>query len=382
MIKMVSLISFHGFRGLKIVRGEGQYVWDSDGRKYLDAHTGHGAAFLGHRPPKVVEALKKQLDSVMVVTPTFLSESMEKCLSLLDRVLPSDQNHVYFQNSGTEAVELALKLAFKATNRKKVIAFTGSFHGRTMGSLSVTWNPRYKAGFPSLEVDFGRFNDPSSADLIGEDVAAVIVEPVQGEGGIKPSSPDFLRELRRACDEHNCVLIFDEVQSGFGRTGKVWAHQPRGVGPDILVAGKSMGGGFPVSLVSAKEWVVEPLKGGEHGSTHGGNPLACAAVYGGVRTLLDEDVPSKAAKRGDELMKGLREIGSRLIRDVRGEGLMIGVELRVDVGPILRELQSRGLLALRAGRTVLRLLPPYLITEEDVQKILEDVGDVIRAKGG
>lgn len=379
---MASLIPFQAFRGLKLVKGERQYIWDSDGKRYLDAHTGHGAAFLGHKPPKVVDALKEQLDSIMVVTPAFLSESMERCLSALDQVLPNGLNNVYFQNSGTEAVELALKLAFKATGRKGVIAFTGSFHGRTLGSLSVTWNPKYRAGYPSLEAIFGRFNDPSSADLVGEDTAAVIVEPVQGEGGVKPSSPEFLRELRRACDEHNCVLIFDEVQSGFGRTGRLWAHQSRGTEPDVLIAGKSMGGGFPVSVVASRDWVVEPLRGGEHGSTHGGNPLACAAVYGGVRTLLEEDVPSKAARRGEELIKGLEEIESRLIRDVRGEGLMVGVELRIDVDPLVKELQDRGLLVLRAGKTVLRLLPPYLITEEDVGKILEDVSDAIRARSG
>ncbi len=375
---MVSLISFYGSRGLKLVRGEGQYVWDSEGKRYLDAHTGHGAAFLGHKPPRVVEAIREQMDSIMVVTPSFVSESMEKCLSSLGQILPKGLDHVYFQNSGTEAVELALKLAFKATGRKGVVAFMGSFHGRTLGSLSVTWNPKYRRGYPLIDVRFGRFNDPSSADLIDGEVAAVIVEPVQGESGVRPSAPEFLREVRRACDEHGCALIFDEVQSGFGRTGEVWSHLRRGVEPDIMTAGKSMGGGFPVSMVAAKEWVVSPLKGGEHGSTHGGNPLACAAVYGGVSTLIEEDVPSKASRMGEELAKRLKDVESRLVREVRGEGLMIGVELRTDVGPVLRALQQRGILALRAGRTVLRLLPPYLITEEDVGRIAEEIEGVLR----
>ncbi len=370
---MVSLISFYGSRGLKLVKGEGQYVWDSEGRRYLDAHTGHGAAFLGHRPPRVVKAIQDQMSSIMVVTPSFVSESMERCLSSLGLVLPNGLNHVYFQNSGTEAVELALKLAFKATGRKGVVAFMGSFHGRTLGSLSATWNPKYRKGYPLVDVRFGRFNDSSSADLIDEEVAAVIVEPIQGEGGVRPTTPEFLRALREACEEHGSVLIFDEVQSGFGRTGEVWAHRTRGVDPDVMTAGKSMGGGFPVSMVAAREWVIESLKGGEHGSTHGGNPLACAAVYGGVSTLLEDDVPSRAAKMGNALIKGLKGIESRLIRDVRGEGLMIGVELRADVGPVLKRLQQRGILALRAGKAVLRLLPPYLITEEDVSRIVEEV---------
>ncbi len=374
---MTSLISFYGSRGIKLVRGEGQYVWDSQGNRYLDAHTGHGAAFLGHRPPKVVQALKDQLDSIMVTTPSFSSESMEKCLSLLDRILPSNLTKVYFQNSGTEAVELALKLAFKATGRSELIAFTNSFHGRTLGSLSATWNPRYREGYPLLDVRFGRFNDLSSADLVSDKTAAVVVEPVQGEGGVRPSMSVFLKEIRRACDENGAVLIVDEVQSGFGRTGYIWAHLSRGIEPDIMTAGKSIGGGFPVSLVAVKSWILGNLRGGEHGSTHGGNPLACAALYGGIRTLLEDDVPLKSSRQGGKLLEGLKRIESKLIREVRGEGLMIGVELRVDAGNVLRNLQSRGILALRAGRNVLRLLPPYLITDDDVDLLLKEVESVL-----
>ncbi len=381
----ISLISFYGSRGLKLVRGEGQYVWDSQGRRYLDAHTGHGAAFLGHRPPKVVQALKDQLDSIIVTTPSFSSESRERCISSLGKILPRNLTNVYFQNSGTEAVELALKLAFKATGREEVIAFMNGFHGRTLGSLSATWNPKYRDGYPLLRVKFARFNDVSSADLITDKTAAVIVEPIQGEGGIRPSTRDFLKEMRRACDEHGAALIVDEVQSGFGRTGSIWAHRSRGIEADIMTAGKSIGGGFPVSLVAAKEWIIESLRGGEHGSTHGGNPLACAALYGGIKTLLEEDIPFKSAKQGEKLLKGLREIRSALIREVRGEGLMIGIEIRSNVTPILRNLQDRGILALRAGRTVLRLLPPYLITEDDIDSLLREVEGVLneeQSRGG
>ncbi len=370
---MISLISFYGSRGIKLVRGEGQYVWDSQGNRYLDAHTGHGAAFLGHRPPKVVQALKDQLDSIMVTTPSFPSESMEKCLSLLNRILPSNLTNVYFQNSGTEAIELALKLAFKATGRSELLAFTNSFHGRTLGSLSVTWNPKYREGYSLLDVRFGKFNSIDSADLVSDRTAAVIVEPIQGEGGVKPSTSDFLREIRRACDENGAALIVDEVQSGFGRTGRIWAHSSRGIEPDILTAGKSIGGGFPVSLIAAKDWIVKNLKGGEHGSTHGGNPLACAALYGGIRTLLEDDVPLKSGRQGEKMLGALREIESKLIREVRGEGLMIGIELRIDTGSIIRDLQSKGVLALRAGRNVLRLLPPYLVTDDDVDILLKEV---------
>ncbi|MEM0192274.1 MAG: aspartate aminotransferase family protein [Candidatus Korarchaeum sp.] len=369
---MISLIRFQEGRGLRIVRGEAQYVWDSEGRRYLDAHTGHGAAFLGHRPPRVVKALKEQIERLMVCSTAFSSEAMDLCLSSLSEVLPNALKNVYFQNSGTEAVELALKLAFKATGRNRILAFQGSFHGRTIGSLSVTWNPRYRRGFPSLEVRFARFNEVASADAVDEGTAAVIVEPVQGEGGIRPAKAEFLRELRRACDERGAVLIFDEVQSGFGRTGFVWAHCSRGVEPDVMVAGKCVGGGFPVSLVAARDWVLEGIEGGEHGSTHGGNPLACAAVHGGVRTLIEEEVPRRASKAGSTLISMLRELRGP-IKEVRGEGLMIGVELEGRVDPIVMELQKRGVLVAKAGSSVIRILPPYMVSEEDISFLVRNL---------
>ncbi|MDW8035554.1 MAG: aspartate aminotransferase family protein, partial [Candidatus Korarchaeum sp.] len=367
-------------RGLEIVRGEGQYVWDSQGKRYLDAHTGHGAAFLGHRPPRVVRAIKEQIDKLMVCSTVFSSDAMDMCLSELSKVLPSSLRNIYFQNSGTEAVELALKLAFKTTGRNRVLAFQGSFHGRTIGSLSVTWNPRYRRGFPSLDVRFARFNELTSADAVDESTAAVILEPIQGEGGIRPANSEFLKELRRACDEKGATFILDEVQSGFGRTGYVWAYCSRGIEPDIMVAGKCIGGGFPVSLVAAKDWLIENLEGGEHGSTHGGNPIACAAVYGGVRTLIEDEVPRKALKAGSTLISMLKELRGK-IKEVRGEGLMIGVELEVQADPIIEALQERGVLVSKAGSNVLRILPPYLVSEDDLSFLTEKLEEVLVEQG-
>ncbi|MCS7103307.1 MAG: aspartate aminotransferase family protein [Candidatus Korarchaeum sp.] len=377
---MISLIEFHKQRGLEIVRGEGQYVWDSQGKRYLDAHTGHGAAFLGHRPPRVVRAIKEQIDKLMVCSTVFSSDAMDMCLSELSKVLPSSLRNIYFQNSGTEAVELALKLAFKTTGRNRVLAFQGSFHGRTIGSLSVTWNPRYRRGFPSLDVRFARFNELTSADAVDESTAAVILEPIQGEGGIRPANSEFLKELRRACDEKGATFILDEVQSGFGRTGYVWAYCSRGIEPDIMVAGKCIGGGFPVSLVAAKDWLIENLEGGEHGSTHGGNPIACAAVYGGVRTLIEDEVPRKALKAGSTLISMLKELRGK-IKEVRGEGLMIGVELEVQADPIIEALQERGVLVSKAGSNVLRILPPYLVSEDDLSFLTEKLEEVLVEQG-
>ena len=370
------IFRFFGYRGLSIERGEGQYVYDSNGKRYLDFHTGHGAAFLGHRPPKVVERLKSQLERVMVTTPSFDSPVLEEALSLLEKVLPKGLEYVFFQNSGTEAVELAMKLTIRATGRKKFVAFKGSFHGRTLGALSLTWNPKYRDGFPSLDVTFADYNDPSLE--LDELTAAVIVEPVQGEGGVIPSSPEFMRAIRESCDRVGALLIVDEVQSGFGRTGRIWAHEARGISPDILLAGKSVGGGFPVSLVAFTEDISSKVKPYEHGSTHGGNPLALAALAGGVETLLEDEVPAKADRAGRLLMEGINSIGSRLVREVRGEGLMLGVKLRVSPGPIIKAMQEKGLLSLKAGSTTLRFLPPYLITEEDISKALVTLEEVLR----
>jgi len=378
---MISLMEFHRRRGIRLVRGRGQYVWDSEGRRYLDAHTGHGAAFLGHNPPRVVEAIREQMEKIMVCSNVFFSDAMDLCLDHLATILPRPLRNVYLQNSGTEAVELALKLAFMATGRRRILAFQGGFHGRTLGSLSVTWNPRYRRGFPSLDVRFARFNDLTSADSVDDETAAVIVEPVQGEGGIRPASADFLRELRRACDERGAVLIFDEVQSGFGRTGVIWAHLSRGVEPDIMTAGKCVGGGFPVSLVAARDWVLEGVEGGEHGSTHGGNPLACAAICGGIRTLMEDEVPDRALDSGRKLISMLKEIKGP-VREVRGEGLMIGVELEIQADPVIDSLQRKGILVSKAGSSVIRILPPYMVSEEDISFLVEGLEGVLVEQGG
>ncbi len=370
--RMVRLIRFFAPRGIRVSRAMGQYVWDTDGRRYLDFHTGNGAAFLGHLNPHVVRRLREQLDRVTVLPPLYDSDALDEALSALGRVLPPHLGNVFFQNSGSEAVELALKLARKRTRRRKAVAFTGSFHGRTFGALSVTFNRSYREGYEPFpfEVDFLPFNSIDDLRRIGEDVAAAIVEPVQGEGGLTPATEEFLRELERRCREVGAYLIVDEVQSGFGRTGLVWDHMRANLRPDVLVAGKSIGGGFPVSLVAVTDEIASRVEDGEHGSTHGGNPLALAAVTGGVEALISDDVPSKARAAAELLMSGLREIASengQVVRSVKGRGLMLGLELRFNPAQAIRDLQTRGLLALRAGTTVLRFLPPYLITPEDVE---------------
>ena len=370
---MLKLVRFYAPRGLKLVRGEGQYVWDSEGRRYLDCHTAHGVGFLGHRNPYVIKSIREQLEKIMIASPTFDTEIMEESMNLLEKILPKDHTYFYMLNGGAEGVELALKAARKVTGRKRFISFINAFHGRSMGALAVTWNPRYRAGYDPFPwmVDFLPYNRVDLLEKrIGEDVAAIIVEPVQGEGGLAVASNEFLKSIRDSCDRVGALMIVDEVQSGFGRTGILWAHMRAGVRPDIMVAGKCIGGGFPLSVVSFSEEVGSKLGVGAHGSTFGGNPLALAAMKGGIEALMRDDVIRKADDVGKIVRNMFEEFVEeypRFVRRVRGLGLMIGLELRFNPAKALRILQSRYVLALRAGLNVLRFLPPYLIDRDDVR---------------
>ncbi len=369
---MLRYLKFYGDRGIQIARAKDQYVWDEQGRRYLDYHTGHGVAFLGHCNPHVTEAVIEQMRTLQVASTSFGVRIRDEMLDALSKITPSHLEYVTLLNSGSEAVEFSLKLARRVTGRKVFVAFTGSFHGRTMGALSVTWNPKHRMPFEPLvpEVRFCRFNSTEQViELIREDTAAVIMEVVQGEGGINIASKEFVREVEKRVREAGSLLIIDEIQSGFGRTGSVWAHERYGVKPDIMLAGKALGGGFPVSAVFVTSEVAGKLGPGEHGSTYGGNPLACAAVKAASEVLVKDNVAGKAAERGRELLGMLQEkLGeNRIVRDVRGAGLMIGVELRLNPSYVIKRAQEEGLLTLKAGATVVRLLPPYLITRNDVE---------------
>jgi len=369
----LKLVRFYAPRGIKLTRAEGQYVWDAAGRRYLDCHTAHGVAFLGHRNPRVLEAVKSQLEKIAVASPTYDTEVSEKVAELLEKIMPKRLRYFYMLNGGSEAVELALKVARKLTDRTKFISFINGFHGRSMGALAVTWNPKYRSGFGPFpwRVEFLPYNSVEAVEKkVDEEVAAVILEPVQGEGGLAVGAPEFLRVVREACNKVGALMIVDEVQSGFGRTGILWAHQRAGVEPDIMVAGKSMGGGYPVSVAAFSEEVGGRLGEGDHGSTFGGNPVAMAALIGGIETLLSDKVVERAAEVGEGLGRALADVAAehkRAVRGVRGVGLMRGLELRFNPTPALKVLQEEGVLALRAGLTVLRLLPPYLISAPDIE---------------
>ncbi|MEN3048624.1 MAG: aminotransferase class III-fold pyridoxal phosphate-dependent enzyme, partial [Candidatus Caldarchaeales archaeon] len=305
-------LSFYEERGIEVAFAKDQYLWDRGGEKYLDMHTGHGVAFLGHGNRRVVEALKAQLEEVVTATPSFKVRAREEAVAALEKVMPRSHSFVAFLNSGSEGVELALKMARKARGRKKLVSFLNSFHGRSMGALSVTGNQNYRRPFEPLlpGVEFVPYNSLESVKAIDAETAAVILEPVQGEGGVVPAKPEFIKAVGERSREVGALLILDEVQTGFGRTGSIWASQHYSVEPDILVAGKAIGGGFPVSVVSAREEVGSRLEKGDHGSTYGGNPLASAAVKAAVEVLLEERVAERAHHMGMVMRDMLSPLGN------------------------------------------------------------------------
>jgi acetylornithine/LysW-gamma-L-lysine aminotransferase len=365
------LARYYSKKPLNIVRGSMQYVWDSSGNKYLDMHTGFGVAFLGHTNPRIVNAIREQLDKIFTVPLTFYNETRAEFVKEFSRILPSGFGKVFLQNSGTEAVEVALKIARKISKKAEFLAFLNSFHGRTLGSLSVTGNEKYRKAFEPLpyKVRFAPFNAVEQVDkLVTEDLAAVIVEPVQGEGGVNPAKPEFLRALRQVTRERNVLLIFDEVQAGFGRTGAVWAFENYGVEPDIFTAGKSIAGGLPIGVAVVRREYGDVFEPGEHGSTFAGNPLTMAAAKAGVEFLISEDVPSKARALGERFMRILEdEVGNlKPVLRIKGLGLMLGVELKKRAEPYVDKLIGLRLLTSVAGGTTIRLLPPYCINDDDI----------------
>lgn len=379
---MLKYLMFYEDRGIEISYAEGQYVWDSNGKKYLDMHTGHGVAFLGHRHPHIVKSIVEQLNRVSILSTAFRHRVRDEMLDVLSKVVPNKFEYVYLLNSGSEAVDFSLKVARKVTGKKKIIYFTNSFHGRTFGALSVTANSRYRKGFEPLlpETYQLRYNDLSEVDKnIDDNTAAVIVELIQGEGGVNVATKEFISILREKSVEKGAILIVDEIQTGFGRTGTVWLFEQYGIVPDILLAGKSMGGGFPVSAAFMSSDIASKLEAGCHGSTYGGNPIACAAIKASTEVLIGENVPQQAWIKGSRLISRLREDLEkyRIVKEVRGAGLMIGIDLRVEPTKIIKCLQDEGLLTLKAGLTVLRLLPPYNISGEDIEFTVDRIGGCI-----
>ncbi len=364
---------------LVIVRGQGASLFAADGTEYLDCSSGHGVANLGHAHPKIAEALYKQASTLITLFESFPNDQramlMEKITSLVDGL-----DRVFFCNSGTEAVEAAIKFSRLSTGRENIIAAMRAFHGRTYGSLSATYNKKYHKGFEPLVPGFSHvpYNKIDSLDkAVTEETAAVILELVQGEGGVHPAKKEYIQAARRICDERGALLIADEIQTGFGRTGKMFAIQHFGVTPDLLTCAKSLAGGVPMGAVLiSKE--VQNLTPGVHGSTFGGNPLSCAAANTALAILEDEDLPGQAEAKGKYLIEKLKNIKSSNIREVRGLGLMIGIEMKQKVAPYIKILkEEKNIILLNAGMTVIRLLPPLVISYEQIDHLVGALTDVL-----
>lgn len=360
-------------RPLVIVRGRGARVWDDDGREYIDCIGGQGAGNLGHAHPDVTRAIAEQAERIVALTELFYSEQRAAFYAALAAILPQHLDRFFLCNSGAEAVEGALKFARFATKRSGVVAAMRGFHGKTLGALSATWSPEYREAFAPLVPGFAhcRYNDVADlAAKVDGSTAAVLLECVQGEGGVRPATAEFLLAAERLCRERGALLVIDEVQTGFGRTGRNFAIEHFGVRPDVVCLAKSVAGGVPMGVIAFARDRVGVLPPRSHSSTFGGNPLACAAGVAAVGVLVRERLAENAAARGAQLMDGLRAVRSDRIREVRGLGLLVGVELREPAGRTLRAMQERGVLALAAGPTVVRFLPPLCISADDIDAVV------------
>jgi acetylornithine/LysW-gamma-L-lysine aminotransferase len=363
---------------LTIVRGQGASLFDADGVEYLDCSSGHGVANLGHAHPKIAEALYKQANTLITLFESFPNDQRAQLMEKITALVPG-LDRVFFCNSGTEAVEAAFKFARISTGRKNFIAAMRAFHGRTYGALSATFNKKYREGFEPLlpGVSHVAYNNIEALDkAVNEETAAVILEVVQGEGGVYPATAEYIQAARRICDERGALLIVDEIQTGFGRTGKMFAVQHYGVTPDLLTCAKSIAGGVPMGAVLIGK-NIKNLVPGVHGSTFGGNPLSCAAANAALDVIKEEDLPGQAEAKGKYLLEKLMEINSPNIREVRGIGLMVGIEMKQKVTGYIKSLQEKKVIALNAGLTVIRLLPPLVITYEQIDRLVEALTEVL-----
>ena len=366
-------------RNLALVRGQGARVWDESGNEYIDCVGGHGVSNLGHCHPAVTRAISDQAAQLVTCPGIFYNDKRALLLSRLAQITGLERG--FLCNSGTEAVEGAFKFARLSTGRTGIVATMRGFHGRTMGALSATWNKKYREPFAPLvpgitHVPYDKIERMEKA--IDDQTAAVIVEIVQGEGGVRPGSAGFFRALGDLCQERGVLLVVDEVQTGFGRTGKMFALQHHDIVPDILCLAKGIAGGVPMGAVMLGPRVTG-LHPGVHGSTFGGNPLACAAALATIETLLADDLPAQAADKGAYLLERLQRLDAPVIREVRGIGLMVGIELRTRARPFLEALIERGVLALPAGPTVIRLLPPLTISRKDLDTVVNALQEVLAA---
>ncbi len=359
-----------------IERGLGAHVWDINGKEYVDCMGGYGVALVGHRNPRVVKALQDQLEKIITVHSSLYNKTREEFLENLIKISPKSLSQVYLNNSGTEAVEAAIKFARKFTGKPGMIAMNGSYHGKSFGSLSLTFNPKYRKSFEPLvqKVSFSSFGDIDALrSTVNSDTGFIILEPIQGESGIHVAPDGFLQDVRKLCDEKGILLIFDEIQSGLGRTGKMWAGEHWNTTPDIMCLAKGIAGGVPMGATLVRPDILACISKGEQSSTFGGNPLSCAAGTATIQALTQDGLVENAVKMGKKFQEGLEGIREKhkIIREIRGKGLMIGIEMKFEVKDILFDGIANGVLFLYSGKNILRLLPPLVISESDIDKALE-----------
>ncbi|MGQ4808754.1 [LysW]-aminoadipate semialdehyde transaminase [Candidatus Entotheonellaceae bacterium PAL068K] len=368
-------------RGVTIVRGEGAHLWDEHGNEYIDCAAGQGVANLGHANPIVAKAIADQARTLITCPELFYNDQRARLLEKLAAVTPPGLDRIFLCNSGTEAIEGALKFARMSTGKPNIVATMRGFHGRTMGALAATWSPQSKEQFEPLPGGFRHVPYDKLAameEALDDETAAVVLEVVQGEGGVRPGSAAYLQGVQELCNHRDVLLIVDEVQTGFGRTGKFFACEHYGLQPDILTMAKAMAGGMPMGAFAICERLQTIVKG-THSSTFGGNPLACAAALTVLEVMQGQRLPEYAAEVGAYFQDRLRAIETSKIRQVRGLGLMVGVELKGKVAPTLQALMQRGVIALAAGTTVLRFLPPLVITTADIDTVVTQVSEVLQA---
>jgi acetylornithine/LysW-gamma-L-lysine aminotransferase len=363
------------------VRGAGHELFTADGTAYVDlGGASHGVANFGHSHPRIVEAMRRQAGELIHDTMTIPSPVRGEFLDKLHGILPGHLERTFLANSGTEAVECALKHAATATGRTKFVALKSSFHGRTLGALSATFRPQYRKPFADLllDVTFVSPNDEAALDAaVTNETAAILVEPVQGEGGLAVLSDAYLRACQRVAHERGALLVVDEIQTGLGRTGTDLAVSPSGARPDLLLLGKSLAGGLPIGTCSMTEAVAAKMPAGGHGNTFGGSPFVCAAASAALDVLREERLSERAAATGAAFRDRLQRLGSPLVREVRGKGMMVGVDLRSKSAPVLDRLLKQRLLALAAGPTVVRFLPPLAIPPGVLDATARALADIL-----
>lgn len=365
-----------------LTKGYGALVWDINGKEYIDCTGSYGVALLGHSNPKVAAAVCEQAQKLISCHASIYNDKRSEFLQKLIQIAPKGLNKVFLSNSGAEAIECALKLARKYTGKPEIIAVMGGYHGKTMGALSVTWEKKYREPFMPLVPEI-KHVAPDNLDKIRETIsdktAAILVEPIRGEGGIRLTPEGYLVGLRKICDEKGVLLILDEVQTGFGRTGKIFACEHAGIVPDIICIAKPIAGGLPIGATISKESIMSSFKGGEHTTTFSGSPLVCAAGCAAIDVLLEEKLTEKAAVNGKYFKLKLEELQPKhnLVKEVRGLGLMLGIELKCEVLTAITKAMQKGVLVLNAGRTVIRFLPPLVITKEEIDKVVKVLDDIL-----